>query len=462
MSKLASLGKKAVGNVCPRHFIRSFHTCSTFLDRETQPTGRAGHISPWMRTPFFHERGPPPGIDKSLQERLEELYPEDTVSGARVDIGFKSVENEGQNKAQIADWRRKSRNNKELERAAREGTLNVDLSVVRKQWVDSGSVYEDILNAAELYGLFEDLFEHGYFKPCMMLDIKYQYQDVLVPVHRGNVIKPGEASNAPCVNYVSSDSSLWCLAMTGPDSGLSGDGEVLHWLVGNIKGSDLSSGETLCSYLQPFPAFGTGYQRFAFILYKQEGNIEFSDEKREEPNGVCLNARQFRTFDFYRKFQDQLTPAGLAFYQSDYESSLRNFFHNVLNMKEPRYEYEYPDWYVAPWKYYFHTNLKDGFDEFLDRHRDPKDIQREVLQIKLSHTDPFVGDTDAYIKYPGIHEVEMEEQFPPPIGEKRLNPKQSFKIAQWRRNAIQKQRLKQRYYKSSDHRDLRKDPSMNS
>ena len=40
-----------------------------------------------MRDPFFHERGPPPGVDKSLQERLDELYPSDPMKGDRVDIG---------------------------------------------------------------------------------------------------------------------------------------------------------------------------------------------------------------------------------------------------------------------------------------------------------------------------------------------------------------------------------------
>lgn len=64
------------------------------------------------------------------------------------------------------------------------------------------------------------------------------------------------------------------------------------------------------------------------------------------------------------------------------------------------------------------------------------------------------------MKYPGIHQEEFEEQFPPPPGEKRLNTKQSFKMAQWRRNALQKQRMKERYFRSTDHSDLRRDPAM--
>jgi len=448
-----------------RHTPRSglLHTSCQVCDPRTQPTGRAGHITPWLRTPFFHERGPPVGVDMSLQERLDELYVGDGLQGERVDIGFKH-EKSGDvvGRAQVADWKRRTRSDKELEKAAREGTLEVDLEVVRKQWVESGSVFDEIYNAAELYGLYEDLYEHGYFKPCTMLDVKYQYKDVLVPVYRGNMVKPREAEVAPQVKFDSSESAQWCLTMVGLDCSMKGEGEVLHWLVGNISGSDLNTGETLCKYLKPFPAFGSGYHRFAFVLYRQEGQIDFSSEAREEEAGVCLESRDFRTLDFYSKYQDQLTPAGLAFFQSDYDSTLREFFHNTLNMREPRYEYEFPDWYVKPWQHFSQTNLKDGFDEFLDRRRDPKDIQREVLEVKLSHTNPFTGDTDAYIKYPGIHEMELREVFPPPVGEKRLNSRQSFKIAQWRRTAIQKQRLKERYFRSSDHKDLRRDPCLTS
>ena len=50
-------------------------------------------------------------------------------------------------------------------------------------------------------------------------------------------------------------------------------------------------------------------------------------------DNVDLSERTFKTFDFYSEHQENLTPAGLAFFQSDYDPSLRDFFHNVLNMK---------------------------------------------------------------------------------------------------------------------------------
>ena len=206
---------------------RTLHTTPAKNDRNRQPTGRGGTISPYVRIPFVEDRGPPPGVDLSLQERLDNLFPND---GPRVDIGFKrekgKTEKEGRSK--VAEWRRRVRADKELEKKARDGTLQVDLGVVRDQWVESGEVFDQIYDAAELYGIFDDLFEHAHFWPCLMLQVEWLQDDgeTLVPVHRGNLVKPGECKNAPEVSWDSPEDALWTLAMVGPDSQLQGEGEV--------------------------------------------------------------------------------------------------------------------------------------------------------------------------------------------------------------------------------------------
>lgn len=45
---------------------------------------------------------------------------------------------------------------------------------------------------------------------------------------------------------------------------------------------------------------------------------------------LTLSDRTFSTYDFYRDRQDDITPAGLAFFQSDWDKSLKDFYHNVL------------------------------------------------------------------------------------------------------------------------------------
>lgn len=48
-----------------------------------------------------------------------------------------------------------------------------------------------------------------------------------------------------------------------------------------------------------------------------------------------LEERTFSTRDWYKKYQDSITPAGLAFYQSDWDPTVKEFFHKTLNLKEP-------------------------------------------------------------------------------------------------------------------------------
>lgn len=43
-----------------------------------------------------------------------------------------------------------------------------------------------------------------------------------------------------------------------------------------------------------------------------------------------LAQRTFRTFDFYKKHQEAMTPAGLAFFQCRWDDSVTHIFHQLL------------------------------------------------------------------------------------------------------------------------------------
>lgn len=49
------------------------------------------------------------------------------------------------------------------------------------------------------------------------------------------------------------------------------------------------------------------------------------------PPSYSLQERTFKTVDFYRKHQDVLTPASLAFYQSQWDESVTGTFHALLS-----------------------------------------------------------------------------------------------------------------------------------
>ena len=49
----------------------------------------------------------------------------------------------------------------------------------------------------------------------------------------------------------------------------------------------------------------------------------------------------------------------------------------------------------------------------------------------MKHTHPLEGDTEAYIKYPLAHELELMEPLPAPVGQKAFARNQSFKVGDY-------------------------------
>ncbi|KAF1484818.1 39S ribosomal protein L38, mitochondrial, partial [Eudyptula minor novaehollandiae] len=264
---------------------------------------------------------------------------------------------------------RENRQNAEMERAARLRTALIPLDEVRAEWEKTSGPFHK-QRVAEHCGIFRDLFKGATFTPWVTLRVEYSQEDEhLVPVYYGNVVTPSEASSPPAVSYKADKGSLWTLLLTNPDGHLRvADSEYLHWLVTNIPGNDIKSGKEICHYLPPFPAMGTGYHRFIFLLFKQDCPIDFSEDVRPMP---ChsLKMRTFSTFDFYRKHEDAMTPAGLAFFQCQWDSSVTWVFHQLLNMREPVFEFERPPVYHPPQlKFPRHQPLR-----YLDRYRDTEE-----------------------------------------------------------------------------------------
>lgn len=161
----------------------------------------------------------------------------------------------------------------------------------------------------------------------------------------------------------------------------------------------MSKGEQLVPYLQPFPPKGVGYQRHIFILFKQTKKLDLNAYKVDQP--LDLSKRTFSTLEFYRKLQDDITPAGLAFFQADYDKSLSEFFHNKLNMKEPIYEYDWQKPYIRDQTLF---PLREPFNLYMDKYRDPKQVAKEYVVRELAKTHPFDGP-EPKLQYPNAHSL---------------------------------------------------------
>lgn len=334
-------------------------------------------------------RGKPPSEARTLKQRLDSLKWEDPTLHFKVDIGYPVVKFNRRAATSIWTTEIKARkNDAELERVSRTRKLLVDLEKARKDWLQTDGPYH-IHRIAGHYGVFKDLYGNAYFMPTVPLDVSYELEnDKAVRAYTGNVIKPSEASKAPAVGYDAEDGSLWTLIMTTPDGNLTrADNEYCHWFVGNIPGNRVNEGEELVDYMRPIAPYGIGYCRYIFVLYKQEHRIDYSKYGRTKP---CLNLeeRNWRTLDFYTRHQDQLTPAGLAFFQSDWDQTLKEFYHNVLKTRMPIFRYDFPEPYLRKQTWF---PLKQPFNLYLDKYRDPKEIKKEFLLRKLKKVHPFNG-----------------------------------------------------------------------
>ncbi|ELT90673.1 hypothetical protein CAPTEDRAFT_150382 [Capitella teleta] len=285
-----------------------------------------------------------------------------------------------------------------MERDARLQKLEIPLDEVNELWMQENGP-KHVKKLAEHYGIFKDIFNGGFFLPVVPLDINYEYEGEFVnPVYRGNRISPFEAHKQPEVSFDPAEGSLWTLILTNPDGHLQdNESEYLHWLIGNIPEGDVSKGDVLCDYLQPFPARGTGFHRFVFVLMQQDGRLDFSGQQRS-PQCHSLEERTFKTADFLSQHQGHLTPKGLSFFQSEYDDSVRDIFHKTLDMREPSFEYAHPPFYHPPQEAY---PYKQPFDRYFDRYRDKKDLAEEVMKMKMAMISPFTAYERP--KYPLIH-----------------------------------------------------------
>ena len=76
--------------------------------------------------------------------------------------------------------------------------------------------------------------------------------------------------------------------------------EFKHWLVVNVPGSNIAEGDTLTAYVGSGAPKGTGLHRYVLLVYKQDGVIDVSNEKR-----VGNNTREGRPKFSIQAFADQ-------------------------------------------------------------------------------------------------------------------------------------------------------------
>lgn len=105
--------------------------------------------------------------------------------------------------------------------------------------------------------------------------IKVEYNSG-VQAHYGNELKPAQVKDQPKFIYEAKQDELYTMVMVDPDAPSRKEPkfrEILHFMVANIPGTDVSKGDVLAEYIGSGPPQGTGLHRYIFLLYKQKGRL---------------------------------------------------------------------------------------------------------------------------------------------------------------------------------------------
>ncbi|CAH8516164.1 unnamed protein product [Schistosoma turkestanicum] len=377
----------------------------------------------------FPKRQVPECGQKTYEERIQELAvrPTDLSSLGPVDIGLPYV-----CPKESAVFSKRL----DLEHQARKRTLQVPLDVIHSPSEDHQAPVRR-LNIAQHYGIFNSLFgpPHIFF-PVVNFGIEYfkpedgepnisdkskckddQSTTHVQPVFCGNLISANIAMNSPYIDLSTAPNNFyWTLLMTCPDEPIGSESckspnEYIHWMITNLQSmpGSTDAGDEIIPYMPPLPYQGTGYHRYVFVLYRQDrGKIDLNQWRKGNPSEWDVpSERGFSTLEFYRSLQDEITPAGLAFFQSIWDESVRSYFRHKLNAPEPVFEIQLPDARLPPqekfpvadtWtkprrhphgiplireRYGVHSDV--SFDVYLDRYRDRKELYEEIIHERLAN-----------------------------------------------------------------------------
>lgn len=88
-------------------------------------------------------------------------------------------------------------------------------------------------------------------------------------------------------------------------------------------------------------------------------------------------------------------------------------------MKEPIFEYDFPEPYMKDQVWF---PLRQPFNLYMDKYRDPQQVNKEYLERKLAKSHPFNGPEPS-LRFPNAHPISKE-------------------IPSWQRTEIRKNRLR--------------------
>ncbi|KAF8356831.1 hypothetical protein PRIPAC_91826 [Pristionchus pacificus] len=143
----------------------------------------------------------------------------------------------------------------------------------------------------------------------------------------GNELTPTQVQKKPRLSWAADEDSLYTVIMADPDAPSRENPskrEFLHWLVVNVKGSRIRTGNTVTDYIGAGPPEGTGPHRYVFSVWKQDRKLTADDYGKIVSRTSADGRPHFRTMDFARRATGEKDPKAVA----------ANFFEYIIVYQE--------------------------------------------------------------------------------------------------------------------------------
>ncbi|EFA03425.2 protein D3 [Tribolium castaneum] len=150
-------------------------------------------------------------------------------------------------------------------------------------------------------------------------------------VHLGEELTPSEVKDEPQVKWDAASTKYYTLVMFDPDAPSRSDpsfADVKHWLVGNIQGGDVSTGDVIAEYFGSGPPKDTGLHRYIFLVYEQKERLTF-----DEPRSLKLSRAhrlKWSLKEFVKKYNLGAAVAG-DYFKAKWEPYVDERNKNVTN-----------------------------------------------------------------------------------------------------------------------------------
>lgn len=167
--------------------------------------------------------------------------------------------------------------------------------------------------------------------PSELLSVRYPSG---VEVSEGNVLTPTQVQCEPTLSWNADAAAYYTVCMTDPDAPSRKEAtyrEWHHWLVGNVPGSDIAKGEVLSAYVGSGPPPGTGLHRYVFLIFKQQGKLNFDEPRLPNDDGDGRGC--FKIAAFAKKYNLGDPQAG-NFYQAEYDDYVPKLYEQLEGKKK--------------------------------------------------------------------------------------------------------------------------------